>query len=270
MNSQGRRAWLCFLLAAVATSLAPGARADETIGVASVVRNDVSGVLVSGTVKVDTGASVVRNEIMKTAGDSSAKLVFTDSTNLALGPNSTVKLDHFVSSGPSSYGKVTIDVAKGVFRFTTGHSDKRAYEINTGVASIGVRGTIFEGEAAPRKTRLHVVEGVVDVRTKNGRFCELHAGQSAIVTDIACTPISGFDPGLSPELTEIQEFSQLQPGEQGIFAAESPAMYLVPAAVVAGGVATGVTVGTQQSHPNNSTQELLLWQASHPPQPVSP
>ena len=60
------------------TSLAPEARADETIGLASVVRNDVSGVLVSGTVKVDTGASVVRNEIMKTADDSSAKLVFTD------------------------------------------------------------------------------------------------------------------------------------------------------------------------------------------------
>ena len=133
---------------------------------------------------------------------------------------------------------MTIDVAKGVFRFTTGHSDKRAYEINTGVASIGVRGTIFEGESAPRKTRLHVVEGVVDVRTKNGRFCELRAGQSAIVTDLACSPISGFDPGFSPELSEFQEFSQLQPGEQGIFAAENPAMYLVPAAVVAGGVAT--------------------------------
>ncbi len=269
LNSQGRRGWLCFLLAAAATSLAPEARADETIGVASVVRNDVSGVLVSGTVKIDTGASVVRNEIMKTAEDSSAKLVFTDSTNLAIGPNSTVKLDHFVSSGPSSYGKVTINVAKGVFRFTTGHSDKRAYEINTGVASIGVRGTIFEGAAAPRKTRLHVVEGVVDVRTKNGRFCELHAGQSAVITDVACTPIFGFDPGFSPEFTELQEFSQLQPGEQGIFAAENPAMYLVPAAAVVGGAATAVAVGTQQSAPNNLMQELLLLEASHPLPPIS-
>ena len=269
LNTQGRRGWLCFLLAAAATSLTPEACADETIGVASVVRKDVSGVLVSGTVKVDTGASVVRNEIMRTAEDSSAKLVFTDSTNLAIGPNSTVKLDHFVSSGPSSYGKVTIDVAKGVFRFTTGHSDKRAYEINTGVATIGVRGTIFEGEAVPRKTRLHVVEGAVHVRTKKGRFCELHAGQSAIVTDAACTPILGFDPGFSPELTEIQEFSQLQPGVQGIFGGESLAMYIVPAAAVVGGAATAVAVGTQQSPPNNLMQELLLLNASHPLPPIS-
>jgi hypothetical protein len=264
LNSQGRRGWLCFLLAATATPLSPEARADETIGVASVVRNDVSGILVSGTVTVDPGASVVRNEIMKTAEDSSAKLVFTDSTNLAIGPNSTVKLDHFVSSGPSSYGKATIDVAKGVFRFTTGHSEKRAYEINTGVATIGVRGTILEGEAAPRKTKLHVVEGVVDVRTKKGKICEFHAGESAVITDMACTPILGFDPGFSPELAEVQEFAQLQPGLQGVFGAESVAMYAAPAAAVAGGAAAAVAVGTQQSPPNNLTQEFLLLNASHP------
>jgi|GEM_PF-2652424 len=263
LNSQSHGRWLCLLLAATATSLIPEARADETIGVASVVRNNVSGVLVSGTVKVDPGASVVRNEIMRTAEDSSAKLVFTDSTNLAIGPNSTVKLDRFVSSGPSSYGKATIDVAKGVFRFTTGHSDKRAYEINTGAATIGVRGTILEGEATPRKTRLHVVEGVVDVRTKNGKLCEFHAGQSAVITDTACKPTYGFDPDFSPELIEVQEFSQLQMGAQGVFGAESLAMFVLPAAAVAGGVAAAAT-GAQQSPPaNNLTQELLL-DASHP------
>ena len=195
-NSQRHRVWLCVLLAAAATSLPPEARAERNIGVASVVRNDVSGVLVSGTVKVNTGASVFSNEIMKTAEDSSAKLVFTDSTNLAIGPNSTVKLNHFVFSGPSSYGKATINVAKGAFRFTTGHSDKGAYEINTGVATIGVRGTIFEGEAAPGKTRLHVVEGVVHVCTKKGRSCEVQAGQSVMRHRYSLHANCWFRPGL--------------------------------------------------------------------------
>ena len=264
------QAWLCCLLAAGTTSLSAEVRADETIGVASVVRNNVNGVLPSRTFQINVGEQVVRDETVETAQDSSAKIVFTDSTNLAIGPNSAVKLNNFVSSGPSSYGKATVDVAKGVFRFTTGHSDKRAYEINTGVATIGVRGTIFEGEKTPRRTKLHVVEGVVDVRTKNGRICELRAGQSALITELGCKPIVGFDPGFSPELTELQEFSQLQLGEQGIFAAENPAMYLGPAAAVAaaaGGVATGVS--TQQSNPNNLTQELLLLNASHPLPPLS-
>ena len=109
--SRGRRGWLGFLAAAAAFSSAAGARADDdAIGVASVVRNNVSGVLPSGAVKIDTGASVVRNEVVITAEDSSTKLVFTDSTNLAIGPSSTVRLSNFVSAGPSTYGKAAIDV----------------------------------------------------------------------------------------------------------------------------------------------------------------
>ena len=197
---------------AIALLLAPypsaPAQAEENIGVASVVRNDVTGVLVSGTVKVNVGASVFHNEVMRTAKDSSAKLVFTDSTNLAIGPNSTVKLTNFVFSGPSSYGKATINVAKGAFRFTTGHSDKGAYELNTGVATIGVRGTIFEGLVEPDETKLHVVEGIVDVRTKKGKTCEVKAGRSVRVTDTACTPISNFDAGFDSELAAIEEFHE--------------------------------------------------------------
>jgi hypothetical protein len=274
------------LLLAAATSLAGGARADEAIGVASVVRNNVSGVLPSGAVQIDSGASVVRNEIVKTAEDSSTKLVFTDSTNLAIGPSSTVKLNNFVSAGPSTYGKATIDMAKGVFRFTTGHSDKRAYEINTGVATIGVRGTIFEVETKPHRVRLHVVDGIVNVRTKNGRFCELHAGQSAIVTDLACARIVGFNPGFSSEFTDVQEFSALQPGaqefsalppdEQGFIGLENPAMYALPAVAGAGAVAGGVAAGVSNSSSNggrSSPQQtvlnylLLLNNGSHPASP---
>ncbi len=274
-----RRVWLCFLLAGAATSLPPEARGEGNIGVASIVRNDVTGVLVSGTVKVNTGASVFSEEVMKTAKDSSAKLVFTDSTNLAIGPNSTVKLNHFVFSGPSSYGKATINVAKGAFRFTTGHSDKGAYELSTGTATIGVRGTIIEGEAAPRKTRLRLVEGAAHICAKNKgekdkedkrRCCEVKAGEAVMVTDTACMPIANFDSGFDSELTEVQEFSQVQASEQTIFSAENPAIYVVSGAAIAGGVATAVTVSTNQSPPNNSGQELLLWLVSHPPQSATP
>jgi hypothetical protein len=163
------RAGLSILFVAAAAAVAAEARADETIGVASLVRNNVSGVLPSRSFQINVGENVVRDEIVKTSQDSVAKLVFTDSTNLSVGPNSTVKLDKFVSAGPASYGKATINVVKGAFRFTTGHSDKRAYEINTGVATMGVRGTTFEGQSEPRQTVLNVLDGHVHVRTKDGQ-----------------------------------------------------------------------------------------------------
>ena len=39
---------------------------------------------------------------------------------------------------------MAVNLAKGVFRFTTGALDKRAYMISTPSAAIGVRGTVLD------------------------------------------------------------------------------------------------------------------------------
>jgi hypothetical protein len=117
-----------------------------------------------------------------------------------------------------------------------------------------------------------VVNGIVNVRTKNGKYCELRAGQSAIVTDLACTPILGFDPGsqffagqcaAGPGLCAPEEFSGLAPGEQGFFALENPAMYILPAGVVGGAVAGGVAAGVSNASKPSAPPV-------YPPSPASP
>ncbi len=276
--SPWRRAWLCCLLTVAVVDASVAARADETIGVASVVRNDVSGALPSGDVKINIGESVIRNEIVKTAEDSSTKLVFVDSTNLSIGPKATVRLSNFVSAGPSTYGKATIDVAKGAFRFATGHSDKRAYEIKTGVATIGVRGTVFEADSEGNQTKLHVVSGAVQVRTKNGKVCEIKAGQSAVITENACAVVVGYDPSFqffeaqcaaNPTLCSPQEFSQLGFGQQGFFSLEDPSAFLIPGAATGGAIAGGVALGvaTQSHSGNDAAQYQSLLNASTPASP---
>ena len=67
-----------------------------------------------------------------------------DSTNLSLGPNSTLKLDRTVFDDEHSYRDISIRLTTGAFRFVTGHSDKAAYKIPTPLATIGVRGTILD------------------------------------------------------------------------------------------------------------------------------
>ena len=69
-----------------------------------------------------------------------AKLVFLNSTNLGVGPVSRVTLDQFVYVGEANGQKMAVNLAKGVFRFTTGKLDKNAYIISTPTAAIGVRG----------------------------------------------------------------------------------------------------------------------------------
>ena len=274
IKSQRHRAGLCFLLIACASSLAPEARADEVIGVASAVRNNVSGSLPTGEVQINVGENVIRNEIVKTAAESWTKLLFSDSTNLSVGPNAIVRLSNFVSTGPSSYGKATVDIAKGAFRFATGHSEKRAYEINTGVATIGVRGTVFDGDSETGKTKLHVASGAVVVHTKKGKVCDIKAGQSVVISDIACTPIAGFDPGFPSEFTGVQEFAEVQAGAQGFFGAQTPSMFIAPTAAIGGAVAGGVAAGVSNNSSNgggssSQQQSLYLFLANHN-RPASP
>jgi len=76
------------------------------------------------------GDSVYLNEVVRTGADSTAKLVFLDSTNLGVGPVSRVTLDRFVYAGESN-GQMAVNLARGVFRFTTGKLDKSAYIIST-------------------------------------------------------------------------------------------------------------------------------------------
>jgi hypothetical protein len=136
-----------------------GVRAQEHIGSTVVSHNDVTRDLAGAMGPLAVGDSVYRNEGVRTGADSTAKLVFLDSTNLGVGPVSHVTLDQFVYVGESNGQKMAVNLAKGVFRFTTGALDKKAYTISTPTAAIGVRGTVLDIRVQGPLTRVTLVEG---------------------------------------------------------------------------------------------------------------
>jgi len=127
-------------VAAALVATAPGAFAGERIGVAATARNRVSGRIQAEVVQIDEGAGVFDRETVRTEADSLAKLVLKDDSNINVGPNSSVTLDKFVYSGEDTFQKAGIKIAKGAFRFTSGASNKRAYDVRTPTVTIGVRG----------------------------------------------------------------------------------------------------------------------------------
>jgi len=136
-----------------------GAVAQEHIGSTALAHNDVTRDLAGASAPLVAGDSVFRNEVVRTGADSTAKLIFLDSTNLGVGPVSSVKLDQFVYVGESNGQKMTVNLAKGVFRFTTGALDKKAYEIQTPTAVIGVRGTVLDIGVQGVQSKVTLVEG---------------------------------------------------------------------------------------------------------------
>lgn len=148
-----------FLMALAATCAASGAVAQQAIGSATTTQNQVTRELSGAAGPLSVGDSVFRNEVVRTGTDSLAKLIFLNSTNLAVGPTSRVVLDQFVYEGDQSAGKVAVGLAKGLFRFTTGNLDKKAYTISTPTAAIGVRGTVLDIDVQNADTRVTLVEG---------------------------------------------------------------------------------------------------------------
>jgi hypothetical protein len=63
---------------------------QQNIGSAAEAHNNVSHELSGAEGPLKAGDSVFRNELVRTGADSTAKLVFLDSTNLAIGPTSRV------------------------------------------------------------------------------------------------------------------------------------------------------------------------------------
>ena len=133
--------------------------AQQNIGAAETAKNEVSRELSGTPAKLNPGDPVFRNETVKTGQDSTAKLVFLDSTNLAVGPISRVVLDRFVYDGGESGQTVAVKLSKGLFRFTTGALDKNAYSVTTPTAAIGVRGTILDISVNGVKTKVTLREG---------------------------------------------------------------------------------------------------------------
>ncbi len=152
--------------------------AQAKIGVAAVVKNQVTG----GGAPLSSGSNVHANEIVKTGDASSAQLLFVDQTSLMVGAKSEVKLDRFVYDPNRGNGKVVMSAGRGVFRFVSGTQNSKSYQINTPVATIGVRGTVFTFMNSGTQLFLTTSNGTVIVTIlPNGPAVDVPAGYSIVV-----------------------------------------------------------------------------------------
>jgi hypothetical protein len=149
----------CLSLGALISCVDGVYAAQPDIGSAALAKNDVSRELSGANGPVDVGDPVFSEEIVRTGADSATKLVFRDSTNLALGPRSRVVLDRFVYDPSQPSEGLGVTLAKGVFRFTTGSLKKSAYTVTTPTAVIGVRGTVLDTDVTAHRTRVTLREG---------------------------------------------------------------------------------------------------------------
>ena len=163
-------------LLALNTSLA---FAQSRIGSAATVTNQVEGILRGSARSLAAGSDVHANELVRTQDASVAELVFLDNTNLSIGPRSSVTLDRFVYDPDGRTGRVVVNATRGVFRFVTGSQPPQNYTIRTPIATIGVRGTVFDLLVESNRIVVVLVSGEVIVSTA-GRSVRLSVPGTAV------------------------------------------------------------------------------------------
>jgi hypothetical protein len=266
------------LVAALGMAVSP-ALAQTQAGVAAAVRNKVE---IRGPARKQHPAAPRERIFMAdqalTGAASQLQILLMDRTIFTVGANARVTIDRFVYDPNRNSRQVGVSVAQGAFRFMSGRSTGRPsgqVSVRTPVATIGIRGTIFEGvvggdairiaENEPAvgrvksdkgqaslivlrgpglRTQGDTIPGVIDV-TAAGRTVALDGPDLAVyVPRAGAAPIGPFR--ISPGgLEALQELLRTTPGAApsaggGNHTARN---VLIGAGVVAAGILGGKLLG---------------------------
>ncbi|MGI9426816.1 MAG: FecR family protein [Hyphomicrobiaceae bacterium] len=209
-------AWITALALAIGIGgISTPALAAETavekspVGTTISVRRRVTGILAEDKRRLRKGTRVHRNEVLLTEKKGRAELKLDDDTKLAVGPGARIRLDEFVLGENKKNTSVVVSLLAGTFRFITGLTNSESYRIETPVATIGVRGTVFDVYVSPQgETLVLLHEGEVEICTRTFS-CRRHTRRGWImhtsVAGVLSAPIK-FTAGLIPGLTAARAF----------------------------------------------------------------
>jgi len=150
----------------------------SNIGYISSIRGDVTIKRNNQIIQAFKRFKLENRDIISTGKRSKVQIIFKDRTVIRLGKSSTLNIeDYFFDK--TSESKSTFSVIDGFFDVVTGQIGKIArdrFKLKTKTATIGVRGTHFQGYTIKGKDELKCLKGVITVQLKDS-FFELKAGQ---------------------------------------------------------------------------------------------
>lgn len=170
-----------FLLAWMACIPPAAAETPEPAGQVIVARGAVHALGPDGEARsLQRRSPFYNGEVIRTAAASGVQLRFSDGALLALRAETEFRIDdyRFQNRGGTGDHSVTTLIKGGLRTITgaIGKQDPQAYQVNTPVATIGVRGTHYEAVLeSPGSLVLAAWQGAIQVRNEQGAI-ELGAG----------------------------------------------------------------------------------------------
>ncbi len=143
-----------FLAAAVAEAQTPVGRASRITG------DQLSSAQAPGgpVRKLAEGDSLFAGERIRTGAGTALQIEFNDKSRFILGPNTEFEVERYFQAAGGSSGEEAFHsrILKGAFRYVSGliaRNKRQNVRITVAVATIGIRGTHFEGEVTERQQK---------------------------------------------------------------------------------------------------------------------
>ena len=97
-----------------------------------------------GTITLTVGSDVQIGQTVATSPSGQVELLFSDGTQLVVGPSSSLLVEDYLFRTDVGTGKLTADMLGGTFRFITGSMPKSSSNLSTPSGTIGIRDTKIE------------------------------------------------------------------------------------------------------------------------------
>ena len=142
------------------------------VGQVEITTGTVSARRADGTqVVLREGDPIFQGDVVETGPDSTVNLFFVDDTTFTLGGDARLAIDEMVYNPETERGTSTLSILKGAFVFVSGgiaHTDYTQMQVNTPVATIGIRGTTVAGDIKPpgERSQFTVIDGEIVVSTR--------------------------------------------------------------------------------------------------------
>lgn len=143
------------------------------------------------------GSQVATGDLIRTGGNGQVQIQFADETKIVVGPNSSLMIDQTLFRANGSARKFATSALGGTFRFISGKSPNRIYKVGTPLATMGIRGTVFDYTVtAGQRTDLLVLDGVV-------RLCA--SGQRCVAVEGGCQAVAVLQDGSFTQPLDAEE-----------------------------------------------------------------
>lgn len=168
-----RKGWLALVLSALAVCCSLPAQAATPAGVMLTAYGAVKAVDSSGAERVLARRSpVFSGDVVVIGSGASAQVKFTDGAIMALKPDTRLKIDDYRYQAGAAGNASVMSLFQGGFRTISGaiaKLERKAYKVNTPVATIGIRGTFYETQYSEQEgLGLGVWDGGIDACNDSG------------------------------------------------------------------------------------------------------